>query len=403
MKWNTKIAPRMSKLSDSLLSVIINEVKPKNLISFAGGCPDNKMLPVSLVRSATEWALSKFPQDALQYGDPEGYLPLRELLAKNHGCSREHILISSGSQQILEFIGKLFLSAGNKVGVFSPTYMGLFRAWNPSMVEYVDLGKITDNLDFNQIENKIREGLKIIYVIPNYDNPSSQTISKNDRVKLSKLVVEYDVIVVEDDAYNELGFTKNNIPSLYSLCPDNTIYLRTFSKVIAPGLRIGWVLADPHVIECFSKMKLANDFHASLLSQLIIYYILSQSFKAYQLHVENIQEYYRKQAENLEIALANELANYATWEKPKGGLFAWITLNFAIDTCKLLRSCLKRGVSFMPGEMFFSDSRPSNSLRLCYSSSSDSEMYFAMRCLREEIEQQLNLYEHRYSPRQTGL
>ncbi len=389
MKFREKISNRMSKLSDSVVSILIEEIKPSNLISFAGGSPASKMLPIKMITEANEWSMSKLPLEALQYGDPAGYLPLRELLAKSNNCSTEQIFISSGSQQSLDYLARLFLSASDKVGVFSPTYMGLFRACNPSMVEYIDLGYIAEKLDFDQIEEAFKLGLKAIYVIPNYDNPTGRTISLEDRIKLSALAMRYQVIIIEDDAYHDITFAGEVPPSFFSICPENTIYLRTFSKVIAPGLRIGWVAANKVVIEYLTKMKLANDFHASTLSQLIAYNILAINKKSYELHIENLCEYYRKQLLNIEEALNHELSNFATWTIPKGGIFVWLTFNFPIDTTRLLRACIRKGISYVPGEMFFPDSIATNKLRLCFSSASKSEMFAGMRCLREQLEIEL--------------
>ena len=259
--WEYRYAHRMQKMGSSVIRELLKLTEQPDIISFAGGLPAPEVFPVKEFREACNYVLDHFGPQALQYSTTEGYMPLREMIARHTAryaveVTADNILITSGSQQALDFIGRLFLNRGDYIVVESPTYLGALQAWNAYGAQYIPVRADENGMIVDELEAALRIGPKFIYVLPNFQNPSGSTLSLERRQKLIELADRYGVPIVEDDPYGQLRYEGDHIPSVVSLDSEyrgpngghysgNVIYLSTFSKLLAPGLRLAWVIAPP--------------------------------------------------------------------------------------------------------------------------------------------------------------
>ena len=308
---------------------------------------------------------------------------LRETVSQSIGASVDDVLISSGSQSVLDGLGRLLVRNGSRVGILSPSYMGIFRTWAPIGANFVPIASREGRIDLDHLQKVMSEGLELLYLIPHYDNPSGSTLSMAERVAITTLADQYGCLIVEDDAYRELGFSSPPLTSLYELAPHTVVHLRTFAKTVAPGLRLGWAAAPRNVLEGLAQIRLASDFHPSTLPQMVVHYALrSQAFND---HIQAIQEIYAHRCDVMSAALDDYLGSEAVWRKPSGGFFYFLYLRNISNTDQLLEHAMRAGVSFMPGSMFVPNRVPQSSLRLSFSSGTDEELCRGIKLLRDTI------------------
>lgn len=386
--WSDFLKTSLNRLINSPTTEVEERLRPPSLIRLAGGLPAEEALPVDLLAECGIDALrspsGNHRTEALQYGDARGYRPLREWLASTLDTSTSCVSISSGSQSALDAIGRLILREGSRVGILVPSYMGVFRAWSPLGVEFVSLSSGDSSINLDLFAEELHKGLDAIYLVPHYSNPSGVTLSLAERAQVVELAEYYNSIIVEDDAYRELGFSDASLPSLYQMAPDLVVHLRTFSKTIAPGLRLGWIAGPEEMIEGLARIKLSVDFHASTLSQVVVLNTLKSP--RFSQHLEALRSLYADRCRAMGDALHTYFSDIATWTTPLGGFFFFLKITAEIDTQLLLEEAVSRGVSFMPGMMFTPDKSPQSSLRLSFSSASEEEIWEGIRLLRESVD-----------------
>jgi 2-aminoadipate transaminase len=375
------------------------------MISFAGGLPAPDVFPVQRFEEACHKVLTEKASSALQYGATEGYEPLRQMIATNmdrYGIKAkvENVLITSGSQQALDLIGKLFINAGDKVLVEAPTYLGALQAFNIYGAEYESVLSDEDGLRTDLLEEPLRAGPKFMYVLPNFQNPGGTTMSEGRRHELVLLADKYGIPIVEDDPYGQLRYEGEHLPPLvvldrknlrrddgYSI--GNVIYLSTFSKTLAPGLRLGWIVAPPEVISKIAQLKQGADLHTSTFTQFVAYEVARDGFL--DKHVKLIRKVYSERRDVMLQALKEFFPPTVTWTHPKGGLFLWVTLPAGLDIEAVFQSGLEQNVAFVPGNSFYANDPEEGSrhMRLNFSNATPEQIREGIRRLSEAVKKHL--------------
>ena len=385
-------ATRMDSLRASEIREILKITQREEVISFAGGLPAPELFPVEMLKEISVQVLSETGRLALQYSTTEGYEPLRRKIAERIGrkfqtkVSAQQVLITCGSQQALDFSGKLFLDAGDVVLCESPTYLAAisaFRAYQPNFVEVPtdDDGMITRSLE-NILATT--ERVKLIYVIPDFQNPTGRTWSLQRRRELVELATWYGIPVIEDNPYGELRFEGEILPSLKSMDTAGLVIgTGTFSKTFCPGMRIGWLVAEPEIIEKYVLIKQGADLCTSLRSQMEVDMFMERY--DFEGNLQKLTDLYRKRRNAMVESLEAMMPAGVTFTRPQGGLFLWVELPEQLGAVELLQECLKREVAFVPGDAFFPNGGIKNTLRLNYSNMSEERIREGIRRLAEAI------------------
>ncbi|HEX3321889.1 MAG TPA: PLP-dependent aminotransferase family protein [Terriglobales bacterium] len=365
--WTSRYAQRTKGVKSSAIRELLKLTQQPEVISFAGGLPAPDVFPIERFREACAKVLKDQGKLALQYGASEGYEPLREMIARHTSrygikAGPENVLITSGSQQALDFIGKLLINPGDRVLVEAPTYLGALQAFNVYGAEYVSVPSDDDGIQTELLEGPLRSGPKFMYVLPNFQNPGGTTLSEGRREQLVLLADRFGIPIVEDDPYGQLRYEGEHLTPLvvldrvnlrrdngYSI--GNVIYLSTFSKTLAPGLRLGWIVAPPDVITKLIQLKQGADLHTSTFAQIVAYEVARDNFM--DEHIKVIRRVYGERRDAMLAALEEYFPPEVSWTRPKGGLFLWVTLPEGMDCQKLFESAIKENVAFVPGESFY--------------------------------------------------
>jgi len=369
-----QLARRMDALKASDVREMLKITQRGEIISFAGGLPALELLPLKQLEEATRKVLEDEGPQALQYSTTEGYLPLREMLARRMGgkcgiqVTADEILITSGSQQALDLTGKLFLDEGDTVLCESPTYVGAISALKVFAPRWVEIPTDEEGMDVDALERRLEycDRIKLIYIVPNFQNPTGTTWSLERRRRFAEVVARYSVAVVEDDAYGELRFEGLPLPPIKSLDTKGlVIYLGTFSKILSPGMRIGWLTAGSPLYEKYVILKQATDLHTSTLCQMQVAAYL-RMFDIDR-NLDRMRAVYRERRDAMIRSLEREMPKGVRFSRPSGGLFLWVELPPHLDARELLRRSLELDVAFVPGGSFFPKGNKENTLRLSYS------------------------------------
>lgn len=379
--WEFRYAHRTQRMGSSVIRELLKFTEQPDIISFAGGLPAPEVFPVNEFQAACNMVLQDHGAQALQYGTTEGYLPLREMIARHNArfsvkVTPENIMLTSGSQQALDFIGRLFINRGDYIVVESPTYLGALQAWNAYGAQYISVPSDENGMIMDNLEEALRIGPKFIYVLPNFQNPSGSTLSLERRKRLVQLADQYGVPIIEDDPYGQLRFDNDHIPSVATLdsryrhdtdgeYTGNVIYLSTFSKLLAPGLRLAWVIAPPQVIRKLVMTKQAADLHTSSFIQHITYEVAKGGFL--DEHVKVIRATYKERRDVMLEIMEEMFPAEVTWSKPQGGMFLWGKLPEHLDAAQVLKVAITRKVAFVPGEAFHPNGGGKNTMRLNFS------------------------------------
>ena len=382
--WEYRYAHRTHKMGSSVIRELLKLTEQPDIISFGGGLPAPEVFPVKQFQEACNYVLNNFGAQALQYSTTEGYKPLREMIARHTGrysvnVSAENILITSGSQQALDFIGRLFLNRGDYVVVESPTYLGALQAWNAYGAQYISIPSDENGMIVDKLEEALRIGPKFIYVLPNFQNPSGSTMSLERRKRLILLADQYGVPIIEDDPYGQLRYDGEHIPSVVYLDSQyrnenngeysgNVIYLSTFSKLLAPGLRLAWVIAPPEVIKRFVMAKQAADLHTASFNQYVAYEVAKGGFL--DEHVKLIRATYKERRDVMLEMMDEMFPEGVRWTHPLGGMFLWGILPEGMDSAEVLKLAIDKKVAFVPGAAFHPGGGGANTMRLNFSYSS---------------------------------
>jgi 2-aminoadipate transaminase len=406
--WTSRYAQRAKGVKSSAIRELLKITQRPEVISFAGGLPASEVFPAARFQEACQRVLQTQAHLALQYGATEGYEPLRELIARHinrYGIQArpENVLITSGSQQALDLIGKLLINPGDKVLVEAPTYLGALQAFSVYGAEYVAVPSDADGLQTHMLEAPLRSGPKFMYVLPNFQNPGGTTLSEGRRHELVLLADRFGIPIVEDDPYGQLRFEGEHLTPLVVLDRENlrrdhgysignVIYLSTFSKTLAPGLRLGWIVAPPEVIGKLTQLKQGADLHTSTFGQIVAYEVARDGFL--DEHVKLIRRVYRERRDAMFEALTAEFPSEVTWTHPQGGLFLWVTLPEGMDAQQLFAAAIQENVAFVPGDSFYAPNGSTDEgkrhLRLNFSASDPEKIREGIRRLGVAIRRQLD-------------
>ena len=381
MDWESLFASRASRMKASEIRELLKLLEQPDIISFAGGIPDPAMFPSEAFSAAfADIFASDKGESALQYSVSEGYKPLREWIVGEMGklgvpCEADNILVTSGSQQALDYLGKLMLSPGDTALVFWPTYMGAlgaFNAYEPQYDRLIANGNRSAD-DYRATARENGSQVKFAYMSVDFANPTGETLDRAAREKIIDLADELDIAIIEDAAYQSLRYDGEAIPPILALeiarkgdieaC--RTLYCGSFSKTLAPGLRIGWVCGASEAIRKLVLIKQAADLHTSSLNQIAIHEVASRGFDA---QVAKIRAAYGKRRDAMLAAMQRHMPAGVGWTVPEGGMFVWVTLPAHLDGAELLAKSLKsEKVAFVPGRAFFADGSGGNTIRLSFS------------------------------------
>ena len=401
--WDERFALRTDNISSSAIRELLKLTALPDVISFAGGLPAPDVFPIDKFKEAAEVVLTETGPSALQYGTTEGYQPLREMLARNatkYGLqiSPDNVLITTGSQQALDLLGRIFINRGDRVLVESPTYLGAIQAWNAYGVKYVTIPFDDDGMQTDLLESRLRTGIKFIYVLPNFQNPTGVTLSRERRKVLVEMADAYGVPIVEDDPYGQLRYEGEHLPPVVVMDNEmrakevpiysgNVIYTSTFSKILAPGLRLAWVVAPTEVVKKLVQAKQGADLNTSTLTQFLAYQVANTPWM--KTHIRNIRTVYSERRNVMIEALRKYMPEGVKWTEPKGGLFLWVTMPEGMDSGAIFKTAVEAKVAFVPGGSFHPLGGGENTMRLNFSYSKPEIIVEGIKRLAKVIKDNL--------------
>jgi len=363
------LAGRARDARSSAIREILKVTLRPEVISFAGGLPAPESFPVEALRQAFDKVLREVGPGSLQYSTTEGHPALREWVAARETArgvptSADEVLIVSGSQQGLDLIGKAFIDEAAPVLVESPSYLGALQAFGQFAPTFRAIPTDADGLLPQALDAPLARGARFAYVMPNFQNPTGRTLTSERRIELAAAAREHDFWLVEDDPYGDLWYRAAPPPSLRAFAPERTLRLGSFSKILAPGLRIGFIVAPRPMIDVLIRLKQATDLHTATISQRAAFEVLSGNLMAD--HLPAVRQRYAAQCSVMLEALEQHFPRDAVWTRPLGGMFIWVELAGKVDTTALLARAIERQIAFVPGEPFFANDAPRNCLRLSF-------------------------------------
>jgi 2-aminoadipate transaminase len=367
MDW--RITSRAQRITSSAIREILKVTERPEVISFAGGLPSPATFPVARIETACRDILTRDPNAALQYGPTEGYLPLREWIAarcSQHGAevSPANVLVTTGSQQALDLIAKVLVEKNRNLLVETPTYLGALQAFSLFEPRFVSVPCDDEGPIMPELSTIAAERASGFYLLPNFQNPSGRRIGLERRRALVDVAHQHDLLLIEDDPYGELSYGGEKLPTLLSMHQKGVIYTGSFSKVLAPGLRVGFVVAPDAIYGKLVQAKQAADLHTPSFTQRIVYEAVKDGFL--DEHIPTIRDLYGKQCAAMLGALEKYFPKEAHWKAPRGGMFIWVTLPKHIDCAKLLEKSIAHHIAFVPGAPFFSGTPELNTMRLSF-------------------------------------
>jgi 2-aminoadipate transaminase len=377
-------AERIAGLRSSAIRDILEVISRPGMTSFAGGLPAPELFPVEQIKELSQRVLSDYGPSALQYSITEGLLSLRTWLAEELSADlgpvgSENVIITQGSQQGLDLISKLFLDKGSTVFVENPSYVGALQSFQLFQANVLPIPFDEQGMQMNALRNRLRTRKPaFMYLMPNFQNPTGVSLSMERRLMLAEIVKEHNLLVIEDNPYGELAFEGLSHPSLYGLGgTGNFVYLSSFSKTIAPGLRVAYIVADREIIKKLALVKQGTDLQTNTLGQCLVYeYVRSGG---YSKHISLLRKTYRHRRDCMISALETYFPETVTWNRPGGGMFLWLTLREGSDAEDILKHCLEQDVAFVPGQVFFPDASGRNTLRLNFSNAAPNTIQEGIR------------------------
>jgi 2-aminoadipate transaminase len=378
--WTDHFSQSAKQITSSAIRDLLKVTEQPDMISFAGGLPAPECFPTEELMAAAERVLVERPLAALQYGPTEGYRPLRDFVTsvmRGRGLTvpSDQVLMLSGSQQGLDALGKLFIDPGATVLVEEPTYLGALQAWRPYSPKFVTLPMDADGLDVTALENVLQAGERprFLYLVSCFQNPTGITPSVERKQALLEVAAKYGLPIVEDDPYGELYYEGARPPILAALDANmhgelrHVVYLSTFSKLLAPGLRVGWAVAPAELVAKLAHAKQGMDLHTGSLAQATAYEACRDGLL--DRHVPTIRATYHARRDAMLASLEAHMPAAVSWTRPAGGMFIWLTLPDHIDTTELLQTSLEQRVAFVPGASFYANGGGTNTMRLNFSHS----------------------------------
>ncbi|MET0963271.1 MAG: PLP-dependent aminotransferase family protein [Noviherbaspirillum sp.] len=366
IQW--QFSQRAEQLQSSAIREILKITMRPEIISFAGGLPSPLTFPVERMRQAYDTVLSRAGKVALQYGPSDGYAPLREWIADSLSTSDcrivpEQVLMLSGSQQGLDLLGKVLVDEGSKVLVETPSYLGALQAFSVYRPEFVSVATDEDGLVPEALD-VVGHGARLLYSLPNFQNPTGRSMTMARRVALVEACARLRVPLIEDDPYGALSYNGEPLPKLLNMNPAGVVYMGSFSKVLTPGIRLGYAVAPVPLARKMEQAKQATDLHTAQLTQMVVHEVVKDGFL--DDHIPTIRKLYAAQCQAMLDALQEFFPSSASWTRPQGGMFIWVTLPAHIDSMELLEAAVAQNVAFVPGAPFYANTPASNTLRLSF-------------------------------------
>lgn len=355
---------RAAALTSSAIREILKITERPEIISFAGGLPSPATFPVEALQAACARIFADNPHAALQYGPSEGYGPLREWIGKRHGVAPGRVLLTTGSQQALDLIGKVMIDAGSPVLVETPTYLGALQAFSLFEPNFVSVPSDESGLQPEALTPELTAGARFLYALPNFQNPTGRRLPLARRQALVERARAQNLLLVEDDPYGELSYGGDQLPSLLSMNPDGVIYLGSFSKILAPGLRLGYIIAPEDILFKLVQAKQAADLHTPSFTQRLAWEAVHTGLL--DQHIPAIRALYGAQCQTMLDALAAHMPEGVTWTRPEGGMFIWVTLPEGMDSLTILEAAIARNVAYVPGAPFYANNPRTNTFRLAF-------------------------------------
>ncbi len=387
---------RAQKITSSIIREILKVTERPEVISFAGGLPSPETFPIEVMKEAFDAVLNTRGKAALQYGPTEGFMPLREwiaadLNAKGARVTAENILLVSGSQQALDLLGKVLINPGQPVLVETPTYLGALQAFNLFEPSYRSVASDDEGLIPDAITPELREGAAFLYALPNFQNPTGRTLHEGRRRALVQKAIDLNLLVIEDDPYGDLRYEGQPQPMLLSIAAEmgceNVVRMGSFSKTLAPGLRLGYIAAPKALMNKLVQAKQATDLHTATISQMAVHHVVSSGFL--DEHLPKIRALYKNQCSVMIESLREHLPAGVHFTVPEGGMFLWLTLPEGIDTMKLLDAAVAANVAFVPGAPFYANEITPNTLRLSFVTVPPEKIRAGVKVLAEVIKKAL--------------
>jgi DNA-binding transcriptional MocR family regulator len=389
------LSQRMHRLKSSAIRELLKHSKMENIISLAGGIPSDALFDFEGLNEATQLAITQQPKNAFQYGLTEGSEKLREgivtLCAERGVIARtDEIIVTAGSQQALDLVMRAVVDPGDVFVVERPTYLAALQTLQLAEANIMSVASDSDGMVVDELEELLKtQKIKGVYLVPTFGNPSGLTLSRARREQLVKLAHQHHFLIVEDDPYGELRFTDERNPTLFQLGKAaygdaaNIVYTSTFSKILAPGMRLGWLVLPQWLLHKVAIIKQAADLHSNSLSQTVAEYYLGLNRLPTQ--IAKIRAAYKAKCETLAGLMTQELGDCISFDMPKGGMFLWARFRSEMNTSVWLEQAIKQGVVFVPGEYFFSDNPDCSTLRLSFATATEEQMHEAVARLRRAL------------------
>ena len=380
MNW--QLAARAERMNPSVIREILKVTEKPGIISFAGGLPSPKTFPIAAFADACAKVLRDDGPAALQYAASEGFPALRQWVAKSLPWSvdPDQVLITTGSQQALDLVAKILIDKDSRVLVETPTYLGALQAFTPMEPEYIAINSDADGIDVKDLRAKAK-GARFLYVLPNFQNPTGNTMTEARRVALSAAAAELRLPILEDNPYGDLWFDTPPPLPLTARNPEGCIYMGSFSKTLAPGLRLGFLVAPKALYPKLLQAKQAADLHTPSFNQRLVAEVLKDNFLDH--HVPTIRALYQSQRDAMLAALAAHMPADITWNTPAGGMFLWVNLPKGMNAVNLLPLAVDKNVAYVPGAAFYSGAAQEHTLRLSFVTASVEQINVGIAALAQ--------------------
>lgn len=389
-----KFSKRVPADGTDAVGAILQAAADPKIISFAGGLPAPELFPVKQMKAAVDKVFDEHGQEAMQYGAAKGVTALRQLIQQhvkekeNVDSELDNVLVTTGSEQVLDLVGKAFVDPGDTVLVEQPTYLCALDVFKSYGANFTGVAMDEDGMKMDALEDalKAHPETKLIYTVPNFQNPTGRTMAVDRRKKLAELAAKYDVYVLEDNPYGEIRFAGQHVPAVKSFDKTGHVfYMSTFSKTLAPGFRLGWVVADKEVVNKLTVLKQSADLHTDNLVQ----YAVAQFFKDNDVdaHVKEISDLYGKRKQLMTDGIKKYFPAGVKYTNPEGGMFLWVEVPGVDDTVELFKECLKHNVAFVPGDPFFAGKPQPGAFRLNYSNAQEDKIKVGMKQLGEALQE----------------
>lgn len=385
LQWH--FSQRSQQLQSSAIREILKITMRPEVTSFAGGLPSPATFPVEHMKAAFDTVLTQQGRVALQYGPTDGYAPLREWVADSLSTDGvqilpEQVLMVSGSQQGLDLLGKVLIDEGSKVLVETPSYLGALQAFSIYGCEYISVPSDEEGIIPATVE-QLGKGARLLYSLPNFQNPTGRTLPLERRLALVEACARHGLPLVEDDPYGALSYRNAPLPKMLNMNPGGVVYMGSFSKVLTPGIRLGYVVAPLPLIRKMEQAKQAADLHTAQLTQMVVYEAIKDGFL--KTHIPTIRKLYADQCQAMLDALQTSFPVGTSWTKPEGGMFIWVTLPAHIDSAELLKAAVLQHVAFVPGAPFYANQPQHNTLRLSFVTVPPEKIRAGIACLGKLI------------------